>query len=207
MMAYHDNNSDFSRKGLPKSGQGVRGGVAYRKLSDSYANDKNYPRWFFIGVNALLILLALALLALLLYAFTPLGDLFAIGEKRTEIVYTLELYDVDGALSSAPAIGTSLIDPQTGDVLGEITAMSTSILEVSAVVWQEEWEQLPQDATETTVTLPLKLVTVTVTATARYGADHCYRVAEHEIRVGDAYTVSLAGTVSAATCTNIAQKE
>ena len=206
-MAYHDSNADFSRRSLPKNGQGVRGGVAYRKLSDSCANDKNYPRWFFIGINVLLILLACCLLALLLYLFTPLGDFFELDGERVEICYTLELYDVTGALATAPLQGAAVTLPETEAVLGEITAVCVRQAEIPVIEWQPEWEELPQDAPTTTLTYPARSVTVTVAATAKRGKDGSYRIGETRLTEGSSYRVLLGGTVAAAACTGIALGE
>lgn len=202
-MAYHDGNADFSRRGLPKNGQGVRGGVAYRKLSDSYANDKNYPHWFFVGINVLLILLALSLLAFLLYLFTPLGDFLELDGERVEICYTLEFYDVTGALATAPLQGAAVTLPETEAVLGEVRAVSVRQAEIPVIEWQPEWETLPQDAPTTTLTHPARLVTVTVAATATRGKDGSYRIGETVLAEGSSYRVSLGGTVAAAACTGL----
>lgn len=202
-MAYHDSNADLSRQGLPKNGQGVRGGVAYRKLSDSYANDKNYPHWFFIGINALLIVFALCLLAFLLYLFTPLGDFFELDGEHVEISYTLEFYDVTGALATAPLQGAAVTLPEAEMTLGEVAAVSVRQAEIPVVEWQPEWEKLPQDAPTTTLTQPARLVTVTVKATATRGKDGSYRIGETTLVAGTSYRVLLGGTVAVAACTGI----
>ena len=199
-MKYRDNGFDPARRPLQKNAQGVRGSVAYRKLSDSYASEKNCPRALLIFVNTTLILLSLSLLSLLLLFFTPLGDMLAFGFEKVTVSYTLELYDVDGTLSSAPVVGTSLIDPATGEVLGEITAVSTRPCELSGVLWQEEWESLPSDAEAGEITLPVRVVSVTVKARARYREDRGYLVGDLALREGGVCTVSLGGTVSSATC-------
>ncbi len=206
-MAYHDGNADFSRKSLQKNGQGVRGGVAYRKLSDSYANDKNYPHWFFIGINVLMVFLALCLLALLLCLFTPLGDFLELDGERVQISYTLEFYDVTGALAAAPLQGAAVILPEADGVLGEVTAVCVRQAEIPVVEWQPEWEALPQDAPTTTLTQPARLVTVTVEATATRGKDGSYRIGEAELAAGASYRVLLGGTVAIAACTGIALGE
>ncbi len=205
-MMHRDNTPDRARRSLQKNAQGVRGSVAYRKLSDSYANEKNCPRTLLILVNATLVLLALSLLFLLLVFFTPIGDMLSLGFEKTEILYTLELYDVDGSLSSAPVVGTSLIAPQTGEVLGEITAVSTRPCEISGILWQEEWVSLPKDAQPEDLVLPVRVVTVTVKACARYREDRGYLIGDFALPLGGVCCVSLGGTVSSATCLTIERR-
>lgn len=199
-MMYRDNGTDPARRSLQKNAQGVRGSVAYRKLSDTHASEKNCPRALLVLVNTTLILLALSLLSLLLVFFTPVGDALSLGFERVEVSYTLELYDVDGTLSSAPLVGTSLIDPETGEVLGEIVAVSTRPCELSGVLWQEEWGSLPKDGEVEKITLPVRVVTVTVRASARYREDRGYFVGDFAFNEGGICSVSLGGTVSSATC-------
>lgn len=205
-MNYRDNGTDPSRRSLPKNAQGVRGNVAYRKLSESYISEKNCPRALRLGVNAALLLLALLLLAVLLVFLTPIGDILAIGYQRIDVSYTLEIYDVDGTVSAAPAAGTSLIDPATGEVLGEIAAISTRPYEVTGVWWEESWITLPNEAESEEITLPVRVVTVSVNAQALYREDKGYRVGDLVLAEGATSVVSLGGTVARAVCLSVERR-
>ena len=205
-MNYRDNGADRSRRSLPKNAQGVRGSVAYRKLSDSYTSEKNCPPALLFGVNTALVLLALLLLAVLVVFLTPIGDILAIGYQKIDISYTLELYDVDGTISTAPAVGTSLIDPATGEALGEITAVNTRPHEIVGVRWEDDWTTLPENAEPEEITLPVRVVTVTVSARALYRKDKGYRVGDLTLSEASIYPVSLGGTVARATCLTIEKR-
>ncbi len=194
MAKNHDQNSDFSRKG-------VRGGVAYRNLSDSYQNDKNYPRGLYIGVNAVLSLFALAILLGLLAVFTPLGDLWKGLGEEADIVYTLEFYDINGDLSAAPAEGTTLVDPQTGNALGEIVAITSRPYVLPSSFLRTEGQ-----GEGNSVLTTAKIVSVTVALSARYEAGVGYTVHGMRIAKGLPYTVSFAGSVATGTCVSIEKR-
>lgn len=200
-MANHqyDRKLDRMRSGFPKNGLGVRGSVAYRQLSDRNANYKNYPRWFFVTVNAILILLALAVLVSLVFFFA-LPRFLPTGAARCELTCTLEFYDVNGAIASAPTLGTSLIDPKTGELIGEIVATEVRDQTLNAVIWQEGWETPPPDAVASELTMPAKIVSVTVRLTAEYRTDQGYIRDGVRIAVGESYMVSLAGIMANGTC-------
>ncbi|MBQ9803058.1 MAG: hypothetical protein IJW51_08335 [Clostridia bacterium] len=200
-MANHpyDRKPDLMRSGLPKNGLGVRGSVAYRQLSDRNANYKNYPRWFFITVNVILILLALAVVTTLVLTFA-LPRFLPTAAERRELTCTLEFYDISGAIGNAPTVGTSLIDPATGEPIGDIVATEVRAHTLSAVLWQEDWEQLPADAVASELTMPVSIVSVTVRLTAEYRAGQGYTRDGVRIAVGERYAVSLAGIVASGTC-------
>lgn len=204
MMAYnHDHKSDLSRQSLPKNGQGVRGGVAYRKLSDSYVNDKNYPRSIYIAVNVALVIFAVTVLLGLLLIFTPLGNTWEIGRGEADILYTLEFYDVNGDLSAAPAEGALLLDPQTGNVMGEIVKITSRPYTLPPTLWRDQeegtgaFDSVPSSA---------KTVSVTVALCAQYRRGLGYSVYGTRIAKGCSYTVSFAGSIATGTCVSIEKR-
>ena len=203
-MAYnHDQKPTFSRQGLPKSGQGVRGGVAYRKLSDSYASDKNYSRGLYIGVNAVLAIFAAVVLLLLLLIFTPLGDTWHALRDEADILYTLEFYDVNGDLCAAPAQGTLLIDPKTGNTMGEIVGVTARPYTLSSALWRDgETETGGIDSGHASA----KIVSVTVALCAEYEEGIGYSVNGMRIAKGCSYTVSFAGSLATGTCVSIEKR-
>lgn len=205
-MNYRDNGADRSGRSPSKNTQGVRGNVAYRRLSESYIVEKSCPRALLLSVNTVLLLLTLLLLASLVVFLTPIGDALAIGYQKMDVLYTLELYDVDGTISTAPAVNTSLIDPVTGEVLGEITDVSSRPQEILGVWWEEDWITLPKDAEPEEITLPARVVTVTVKARALYRKGKGYRVGDLSLSEGASFTVSLGGAVASATCLTVERR-
>ncbi|MBR2011370.1 MAG: hypothetical protein IKA06_06470 [Clostridia bacterium] len=203
-MAYnHDQKSAFSREKLPKNGQGVRGGVAYRKLSDSYASDKNYSRGLYIGVNAVLAMFVAAVLLLLLLVFTPLGDTWHVLREEADIIYTLEFYDVNGDLCAAPAQGTLLIDPKTGNVMGEIVEITARPYTLPSVLWRDgEVQTAGFDSEHASA----KIVSITVALCAEYEQSVGYSVNGVRIAKGCSYTVSFAGSLATGTCVSIEKR-
>ena len=201
-MAYHhDQKSTFSRQGLPKNGQGIRGSVAYRNLSESYASDKNYSRALYIGVNAALAVFALAVLLLLLLVFTPLGDTWHALHEEAEILYTIEFYDVNGDLSAAPAQGTLLIDPKTGNTMGEIVAITSRPYTLPSSFLRDGEAQVGGSEHASA-----KIVSLTVALCAEYEEGVGYSVNGMRIAKGGSYTVSFAGSLATGTCVSIEKR-
>lgn len=184
-----------------KENQGVRGSVAYREMSDSYMNDAHYTRGFFFIVNAVLVLFALAVLGVICWHFAVPDASRAAGYEDREIQYTLTFYDINGAMASSPAVGTSLIDPATGAVLGEITALYAEPATVTAQVFRDEWQTMPENLPASTVELSAKIVTVTVCTKAAYREGQGYTKNGVRLAMGCSYTVSFAGTVASGICT------
>ena len=200
MAKHYDQKPERSHKGLPKNGQGVRGGVAYRELSDSYASDKNYPRSLYIGVNVVLSLFAITVLLGLLLVFTPLGQLWQGVGAEADILYTLEFYDVNGDLSAAPAEGTTLIDPQTGKALGEIVQVTSRPYVMPSFALREGTGE------DSSLSTTAKIVSVTVSLCAHYEKGVGYTVHDMRIAKGLSYTVSFGGSVATGTCVSIEKR-
>ncbi|MBR2312721.1 MAG: hypothetical protein IKA46_05485 [Clostridia bacterium] len=201
MAHYHDQKPSFARQRPSKSGQGVRGNVAYRNLSDSYAGDKNYSRGLYIGVNAALAIFALAVLLLLLLIFTPLGDRWQALQDEAEILYTLEFYDVNGDLGAAPAQGTLLIDPKTGNTMGEIVAITSRPYTLPSSFLRGGETQAGESEHASA-----KIVSVTVAICAEYEEGIGYSVSGTRIAKGGSYTVSFAGSLATGTCVSIEKR-
>ena len=202
MAFYHKDKSRSLR-----NTKGVRGGVAYRELSDNLLNDWQYAKWVFVAVNAVLALLSLLAIFVICRHFVLPDAQREAGREDTEIYYTLAFYDVDGVLATAPAVGTALIDPESGAVMGEITAISTEPATAGAVVWQEGWQTLPENAVPSTVELPYRIVSVTVCTTAAYREEQGYTKNGVRLATGATYTVSVSGTLTSGVCTALRKGE
>ncbi|MBQ2757149.1 MAG: hypothetical protein IJF31_01570 [Clostridia bacterium] len=186
----------------PQTGRkGVRGSVAYREMSDSIIAEAPYHKWLFITVNALLALFTLFVVGVICWHFAVPESRRVAGNEDKEIYYTLEFYDINGAMATAPAVGTSLIDPATGAVLGEITAVYAEPATTNAVIWQEGWHTLPENAVTSTLPLPAQIVSVTVRATVAYREGQGYTKNGMRLAMGESYTVLFSGTLANGVCT------
>lgn len=185
----------------PKARKGVRGSVAYREMSDSMMSDVQYSKWLLVTVNVVLALFTLAVVGIICWHFAVPATRRAAGYEDKEIYYTLEFYDISGAMATAPAVGTSLIDPATGAVLGEITAVYAEPATANAVVWQEGWQTLPENAVASTLPLPAQIVSVTVRATVAWHEGQGYTKNGVRLAMGESYTVCFSGTLASGVCT------
>ena len=179
-----------------RAGTGVRGSVEYRRVSEQYVGQRNYPAALFALVNITLVLLAILLLFAAILAFTPLGKVLVPRGRAEEISLTLEFYDTSGALSAPALVGTALFDAARGEVIGEIVSISARPLSKDVILWQDAWESIPEDAGATPLTYPVQIVTVTVRATAQYReAEGYYTPWGDRLFVGGGYTVTLGGSL------------
>ncbi len=202
-MAKRRSKGTFHHANL-KNGQGVRGGVAYRALSESKAGDREYPRSLYVAVNAVLALFALAILAGLLLVFTPLGEMWNRDKGQAqEILYTIEFYDVNGDLGAAPVEGTHLFDAVTGRDLGEAIGIT-----VSPYVLPPEMlrEQADNEAADSATTGNAQIVSMTVSVNAHYEDGIGYTVYGIRIAKGLSYTVSFSGSVASGNCVSVEKR-
>ena len=190
MAKNYDKKLTFSRK---YSNQGVRGGVAYRELSDSYAGDKNYPRLLYVSVNTVLAVFATAIVLGLLLIFTPLGELWRGTGSEVELLYTLEFYDVNGDLTLESAAGTEVLDPATGKSLGRIVRV-----EKKPYVLPDSFLR-SQESTDSSAVI----ISVTVMLVANYEEDLGYTANGMRIAKGESYTVAFGDSMATGMCVSI----
>lgn len=182
------------------------GGLHFGTVRVSTGHDapqraKKYPRALFVLVNLMLVLLACVAILFSLY-FSDLFVFYGYGGEACEITYSLELYDASGVLYTTALEGASVIDAESGTVIGAVQSVS---LRAASVL-------LPDFATgEANVTdTSAQIVTVTVLSTAKYRQGNGYYVdgvrlamnADYYVTVGE-YT----GQVSCVTLTRTAGEE
>ena len=187
--------------------QGVRGSVDYRKMSDAYSNEGYYSKWVAVLVNLFVVLFAALIVFMVCWHFAVPEARRIAGSEDREIYYTLEFYDISGAMAASPAVGTSLLDPATGAVMGEIVSLYAAPATTSAVIYREEWQSVPQNAVPSTVELPVQIVTVTVRTTAAYSEGFGYTKNGVRLAMGATYTVSFSGTLASGVCTALTKGE
>jgi hypothetical protein len=161
----------------------------------------HYTKGFFFAVNAALVLFALVVVGAICWHFAVPDARRVAGYEDREVQYTLTFYDINGAMASAPAVGTSLIDPVTGAVMGEITALYAEPATVTAQVWRDGWETMPENIPTSTVELSAKIVSITVCTKAAYREGEGYTKNGVRLAMGCSYTVCFAGTVADGVCT------
>jgi len=184
-----------------RAGTGVRGSVEYRKVSEQYVGQRSYPPALFAVVNVLLVLFAAFVVLASAWAFTPLGEALSLGKEEHALSLQLVFYDTSGALSAPALAGTAVFDAASNEVMGEIAEISARQLEKEVVLWQEEWDSLPQNAPTESISYPVQLVTVTVHLVAEYrAADGYYTSWGERLYVGGSYAVSLGGSLATGSC-------
>ena len=187
-----------------RAGAGVRGGVEYREISEQYVSDKQYPPALFVLVNSVLVLLTLAILAALLFSLTPLSRVLPLDASRCEVVYTLELYDYSGVLSSGDLVGKTLCDVTEEEPLGDILSATTRTEIRDTVSWQEGWEKVPSGVTPEESAYPVKVLTLTVRLTARHREGEGYFTADgRRLAVGERLSFRVEDTLAAGTLVTV----
>jgi hypothetical protein len=115
-----NNKSDISNANGAE-GLRTRGAVSTRSAEKKH-------RASFLLVDLFLLLGVIAVIFLLVLAFTPL-DLFGNDTEPREILYTVEFYGVDKDMESAFHEGDAVTDMETGAEMGVVTQVSSRVYE------------------------------------------------------------------------------
>ena len=187
-----------------RTGAGVRGGVEYRAASERFVSDKQYPPALFVVVNGALVLLFLAIVAALLFAFTPLSRFVTLYGERREVVYTVELYDYSGTLSSPDLVGTEILDTTGETRLGELFSLEEWVEIKEVVPWQEGLDRVPDGTVTEVITSPVRVVTLTLRVTAIYRAGEGYFLENGtRLAAGESLAIWVGNTLGVGTVTGI----
>ena len=175
------------------------GGLHFGSVRVSTGHDvpqkvKKYPRWLFVLVNLLLVLLACVAILFSLY-FSDLFMFYDYGGEACEVTYSLELYDASGVLYATALEGATVIDAESGTVIG--TVQSVSLRSASVI--------LPDFKTgEASVTgTNAQTVTVTVHATANYRQGDGYYVDSVRLAMNADYYVTVGEYTGQGSCVTL----
>ncbi len=180
-LSFHENGIHF-------------GALRVSAGQDSSKRSRKYPRWLFVALNLILVLLAGIAILFSLY----LSDLFTpsafFGEKR-ELQYTLEIYDADAVIDVTALEGAEVIDAQSGTVIGNVLAVSSRSLDVL----------LPdfKNGETTSTEVQRTVLTLTVSTTARYKQGDGYYVDDIRLAMNQNYLVSVGDYTGKGSCVTL----
>ena len=177
-LSFHENGIHF-------------GALRVAAGQDSSKKSRKYPRWLFVAINLILVLLASFAVLSSLY-FSDLFVPFAFFGENREIQYTLEICETDAILDPFVLEGAALTDAQSGTVIGHVSSVASRTQEVL----------LPDfnDAKATGAKGQRTILTLTVSVTAKYKQDDGYYVEHVRIAMNQDYLVSAGGYTGRGSC-------
>jgi hypothetical protein len=175
------------------------GGLSFGAVRVSTGHDapqrvKKYPRWLFVLINLLLALLACVAILFSLY-FSDLFAFHSYGGDVCNVAYSLELFDASGILDAASLEGVSVLDVESGTVIG--TVQSVSLRSASVL--------LPEFKTGDASTLDTggQIVTLTVLATANYRQGNGYYIEGIRLAMNADYYVTVGEYTGQGSCVTL----
>jgi hypothetical protein len=157
-----------------------------RSLASARGGEKKH-RASFLLVDLLLLIGVVAVILLLVLAFTPL-DLFGNDAEERQILYTVEFYGVDKEMEYAFREGDTVTDLQTGAVMGVVTQVSSRVHEVYTDTPTDEIvPEFDKYVVQKEKNEAWRVITVTIQVTAEYQAGVGYTVDANRIAVGREY--------------------
>lgn len=147
-------------------------------------------RWLFLLVD--IFLLAIIVAAIVFFLLLSGSDGAYDGEVETRTVtYAVEFAGVQAELLAALSVGDTVVDAETGSVIGVVEAVDSRPYEVYTDVPTAEIDELLNSHVVTKVTYPESYHTVTVTLRldAEYRAGLGYASGDCRLAVGREYTM------------------
>ena len=162
-------------------------------------------RWVFLAVDILLLAAIVASVMFLVSLLTPIS-FFGSDQKEVRAVsYTVELAGVEKGAIEALHIGDTVVDKESGNVLGVVTAVASRAYET--------YTDVPSAAADPTLgshvvqkkTYPDDFLTVTVTLStdATYESGVGYRAGDTRIAVGRAFSLQFPAFVGDGVCVTL----
>ena len=155
---------------------------------------RKYPKWLFVAVNTVLLLLAGVAILLSLY-LSGLFSFSSVGSESCEVQYTLELYEAGAVLDPAALEGAVITDAESGVVIGRVLTAVKSTKRVVSPDFQSG-EATLVEGQETVITLH-----VSVTANHRQGDG--YYVDHIRLAMNQNYSVCVGEYVGQASCVTL----
>ena len=161
----------------------------------------------FLLVDLLLLLGVVSVILLLVLAFTPL-DLFGKDAESQEILYTVEFFGVDKDVESAFHEGDTVIDVETGAVMGVVTQVSSRVYEAytdtpsAEIVPEFDKHVVQKERNEA-----WRVITVTISVTADYQPGIGYSVESNRIAVGREYQLRFPAYTNSGACVSLSRAE
>ena len=170
-------------------------------------NTEKKHRASFLVVDLFLLLGVVAVIFLLVLAFTPL-DIFGDDTEPRQILYTVEFYGVDKDMESALHEGDIVTDMQTGATMGVVTQVSSRVYETYTdtptddIVPEFDKYVVQKERNEA-----WRVITVTIQVTADYQADVGYTVEANRIAIGREYELRFPSYTNTGACVSLSVAE
>lgn len=188
--------------------QNITGAESLRTRNATGArNAEKKHRASFLLVDLFLLLGVVAIIFLLVLAFTPL-DLFAEDAEPRQIVYTVEFFGVDKEMESVFHEGDAVVDMQTGNHMGVITQVKSRVYEAYTDTPTDEIvPEFDKYVVQKERNEDWRVITVSIQVTADYRAGEGYTVETQRIAVGREYQLRFPSYVNSGTCVTLTVAE
>ncbi len=181
-------------------------GLRARGAKSARSTEKKH-RASFLVMDLLLLLGVIAVIFLLVLAFTPL-DLFGDDAEPRQIVYTVEFYGIDKDLEYAFREGDTVTDMQTGAVMGVVTQVSSRVYETYTDTPTDEIvPEFDKYVVQKERNEAWRVITVSIQVTAEYERGVGYTVDTHRIAVGRDYQLRFPAYTSSGACVSLTAVE
>ena len=177
-------------------------GLRSRGRSGARNGEKKH-RASFLLVDLLLLIGVVAVILLLILAFTPL-TLFGGDTVPQQIVYTVEFYAVDKEMEHVFREGDVVVDVQTGAQMGVVLQTSgrpyVTYIDIPSADIDPE---LGKHEVQTVENEAWRIVTVSILVTADYESGVGYTVDAQRIAVGREYQLRFPGYTDTGACVSV----
>lgn len=177
-----------------------------RGLGSARSGEKKH-RASFLLVDLFLLLGVVAVVFMLVLAFTPL-DIFGGDTEPRQILYTLEFYAVDKDMEHAFREGDTVTDVKSGAAMGVITQVSSRVYETYTETPTDEIvPEFDKYVVQKERNEEWRVVTVTIRVTADYRSGVGYTVDENRIAVGREYELRFPSYTNSGACVSVNKLE
>lgn len=177
-------------------------GLRARSATSARTAEKKH-RASFLLVDFFLLIGVVAVIFLLVLAFTPL-ELWGKDTEARQIVYTVEFYGVDKEMEYAFREGDTVTDMQSGAVMGVITEVRSRVHEVYTDIPTDEIvPEFDKYVVQKEKNENWRVITVSIQVTAEYQEGVGYAVDGSRIAVGREYQLRFPAYTRSGACVSL----
>jgi len=157
-------------------------------------------KWLFYTVDALLLAAIIATILVIVSLLTPFS-IFKDREKEArEVTFAVEMAGVSGAEIAALQIGDTVLDAESGEPLGTITAIDIRAYEpfTDTPVWDEALQSFV--VAKTSYGDEFKTIVITIKASATYEQGVGFTVEDCRIALGRDYELRMPAFTGSGVC-------
>lgn len=171
-----------------------------RKPHTSVKQGTHNRRWLFLVVDIVLLAAIVGAVIFLVSLLSPKPLFFSGKDEECKVTYTVELSGVEKSTLNALQVGDTVIDRESGAVIGTVTEVTSRAYEVYTDSAELDPDLDSHVVTKTTYPDDLVTVTVTVTVQADYEKGIGYSVEDCRIAVGRSYDLSFSSFMGEGVC-------